>query len=273
MEKIKRNERLVIMTKMFLDEPNVLFTLNTFSEKFGIAKTTLSEDVLFIREMFEKYEFGKLEAVAGAGGGVKYIPFVNKEKAYEDIMEICEILSSDERKLDGGFMFINDILSNPLYVNKMADVFVSLYSKTNPDYVVTMSAKGIPLASAVATKLSKQLVVINREKKVTDGTCVSIHYFPYGRGEGREMVVSKRMLETGKRAIIIDDFMRNGGTIKGICDIMKEFAITVVGVGVAISTKQPNRKVVADYKELMVMDNSQFAQNLVISPAEWLKTI
>ncbi len=273
MEKIKRNERIAVIMKMFLDKPNTLFTLSSFSSLFNIAKTTISEVILLMREIFEKYDLGKLEAISGASGGIKYIPTTSREAGYNSIVDICNILSKNERKLDGGYIFLSDVMSNPYYVNKMADIFVSYFHKAQPDFVVTMSSKGIPLASAVAAKLSKQLVIISTEKKVTDGTSVSIHYFPHGKSEGRQMTVSKRLIKHGQRALIIDDFMRNGGTIKGICEMMKEFSATVVGIGVAIVTKQPIRKVVDDYKALMVVDNVQFTNEISLEPSLWVKKI
>lgn len=273
MERIKRNERIAVMIKMFLDSPNTLFTLSSFSSLFGIAKTTISEDILLMREIFTKYDLGKLEANMGANGGIKFIPMISKESAYEIIKDICNVLSKNDRKLDGGYVFISDIMSNPHYVNKMADIFVTNFYKTQPDFIVTMASKGIPLAMAVATKLSKQLVVISREKKVTDGTCVSIHYFPHGKTEGRQMMVSKKMIKPGQRALVLDDFMRNGGTIKGICEMMKEFSATVAGIGVAIATRQPTRKVVEDYKALMVVDNVQFTNDIALEPSDWIKSL
>ena len=67
--------------------------------------------------------------------------------------------------------------------------------------------------------------------------------------------------------------MRNGGTIKGICEMMKEFSATVTGIGVAIATKQPARKVVDDYRSLMVVDNVQFTNEISLEPSEWIKSL
>src|SRR3712207_7701540 len=52
------------------------------------------------------------------------------------------------------------------------------------------------------------------------------------------------------RSIIIDDFMRGGGTIKGMTELMKEFNTEVVGTGVFISTIRPEEKLVNNYISL-----------------------
>lgn len=46
--------------------------------------------------------------------------------------------------------------------------------------------------------------------------------------------MSKRAIAPGAKVLIIDDFMRGGGSIVGISEMIGEFSGTVVGVGVAI---------------------------------------
>ena len=43
MDRIRRNERLAAMTRILVESPNKIFTLGTFCEMFGAAKSTLSE--------------------------------------------------------------------------------------------------------------------------------------------------------------------------------------------------------------------------------------
>ena len=69
MEKVRRLERLVALTKMLSDHPGRLFPLNQFGEMFGSAKSTLSEDMVSIREALGHFGLGTLETVAGAAGG------------------------------------------------------------------------------------------------------------------------------------------------------------------------------------------------------------
>ena len=46
------------------------------------------------------------------------------------------------------------------------------------------------------------------------------------------MSLTRKALETGKRVLIIDDFIKAGGTAKGIMSLMEEFDAEVVGLGV-----------------------------------------
>ena len=50
--------------------------------------------------------------------------------------------------------------------------------------------------------------------------------------------------------------MRAGGTARGMVDMMREFSVTVVGVCVLISTKEPVKKRLDGVKSLLVIDET-----------------
>ena len=64
--------------------------------------------------------------------------------------------------------------------------------------------------------------------------------------------VYKRQVREGQRALVIDDFLAGGGTVRAICEMMKEFGIIVVGCGVAIATREPEIKRVEHYKSCLL---------------------
>ena len=83
----------------------------------------------------------------------------------------------------------------------------------------------------------------------------------------QKMSISKRAAMSGSKAIIIDDFMRGGGSVKGISDILSEFDTEVVGIGVAIANTQPERKRVSDYTPLIYLGNvDEETKNIETSP-------
>lgn len=47
--KAKRNQRLIYMSQYLSEHPNQLISLTHFAEYFGIAKSSLSEDIHLIR--------------------------------------------------------------------------------------------------------------------------------------------------------------------------------------------------------------------------------
>ena len=72
MDRIRRNERLAAMTRILVESPNKIFTLGTFCEMFGAAKSTLSEDIDILRGVFAQFHLGQLDTVTGAAGGVQF---------------------------------------------------------------------------------------------------------------------------------------------------------------------------------------------------------
>ena len=70
MDRIRRNERLAAMTRILVESPNKIFTLGTFCEMFGAAKSTLSEDIDILRGVFAQFHLGQLDTVTGAAGGI-----------------------------------------------------------------------------------------------------------------------------------------------------------------------------------------------------------
>ena len=79
MARIKRLERIVALTKELNDHPFQLFPFSYFCEKFAVAKSTLSEDVQTVRNGLSTYDLGIIETVAGASGGVRFIPYHSPE--------------------------------------------------------------------------------------------------------------------------------------------------------------------------------------------------
>ena len=49
------------------------------------------------------------------------------------------------------------------------------------------------------------------------------------------MVLSKRSLAEGSNVLIVDDFMKAGGTVKGMVSLFEEFKATLAGIGFSLS--------------------------------------
>ena len=102
--KFKRTERIGAIVKILSDNPNRIYTLIFFTEKFNAAKSTISEDLLVVKNVFEKLELGRVITISGAAGGVKYIPKTSIGENKQFLMELCEKINDDSRKLSGGFL-------------------------------------------------------------------------------------------------------------------------------------------------------------------------
>ena len=142
---------------------------------------------------------------------------------------------------------------DPEFINKIASVFARKFKDSEADYVATVETKGIPLAASVAHLLNLPLVIIRREAKVSEGSTLSINYFSGSYDRIQRMSMSKRAMRPGSKVLIIDDFMRGGGSISGITEIVGEFNGAVVGVGVAIAGVEPKKKKIEDYTSIVFL--------------------
>ena len=118
-----------------------------------------------------------------------------------------------------------------------------------------METKGIPIALMTARMLDVPLVIARRDSRAYEGSAVKINYIA-GLGSERieTMALTRRAVQPGQRALIIDDFMKGGGTLQGMVDLMKEFLAEVVGVGVMIATAKPEDKQVEGVQSLLILE-------------------
>ena len=270
MDKIKRNERLGAMTRILTDTPNRIHTLNEFCALFGSAKSTISEDIDLLSASFERFDLGRVETVAGAAGGVRYRAFPSPEKVRNILNDLCVKLSEPGRMLPGGFLYTSDITAEGGTAQAMGEILAARYYDAKPHFVLTMETKGIPIALMTARMLDVPLVIARRDSRAYEGSAVKINYIAGGNGDRIEtMALARRAVAPGQRALIIDDFMKGGGTLRGMVDLMKEFLVEVVGVGVMIATAKPERKRVDGAKALLILEGFEpDTGRAVIHPAE-----
>ena len=255
-EKLSRNNRVVAITKILMETPNKIIGLNRFSEFLNAAKSTISEDIVIVREVLEKLEMGSIETIAGAAGGIKYIPSMG-QKAKEDFAdELCKALLEEGRIVPGNFVYLTDIMYNPQIVSKAGVILASHFQEMDLDCIVTVETKGIPLAYEVAKSLGIELVIIRKDMKVSEGPTLSMTYVTGGSNKVESMSLPRKALKPDSKVILIDDFMRGGGTLKGMKDLMHEFGAKVIGTGVFISTTKPQQKMVEDYISLIELDDN-----------------
>lgn len=251
MQRVKRNERIAVITKILSTHPNRIFTLSHFGDMFNTAKSTISEDATIIKDTLNQFTLGDIETVSGAAGGIKYVPSPSRNESVDFVQALCSKLSEPEHILPGGFLYMNDIIYMPETLRKIGEILANRFKDQKPDFVLTVETKGIPIAIMTAHALGCPVAVARKKGNVTEGSIVSINYATASSGRLQTMSLSKKAVQGWDRAIIIDDFMRGGGTAKGMQELLKEFDIDNVGVGVVIATSAPKAKLIDDYTSIM----------------------
>ena len=263
---MKRAQRACVITQILTENPNRDYPLAYFADRLGCAKSSVSEDLQVVRQAVEEAGLGYVETTAGAKGGVRYVPYISKEASAADLQRFGNMLAQPDRLIGSGFIFNTDLMSDPVFVTLAARVFARHFAATEADAVVTVETKGIGVALMTARLLNLPLVIIRREAKVSDGSTISINYFSGSADRIQKMSLSKRAIKPGARAIIIDDFMRGGGSVKGMQDMLAEFDARTVGVGVVIVAGKDEQKKIGSYFPIYHYDDSGESCRVSVNP-------
>ena len=250
---MKRTARVSYIIQTLNETPNKLYPLSYFSQKLKVAKSSISEDISVAKEVVSTLETGTIQTISGPLGGVIFKPHISDIEINRFQNEICKTLSNNNRFLGNGFIYTSDIMFNPNVAENFAKIFFRKFKDKNIDYVATIETKGIPLAMMTAKLLNVPLIVVRRASKISEGTAVSINYFSGTSNIIQKMTLAQKSIHGSGNAIIIDDFMRGGGSIKGITELLSEFEIKVVGVGVAIVATKPKYKKINQFTPVLHM--------------------
>lgn len=167
-----------------------------------------------------------------------YKLMMSKEEVIEVVNEVIILLEEKECLLFGGYLFLLDLVGNLLLLNKVGKLIVSIYMEEKLDVVVIIVIKGILLVNVVVNILNLLVVVIRKDNKVIEGFIVLINYVLGFLRKIEIMVFLKRILVENLNVLVVDDFMRVGGFINGVMNLMNEFKVYVKGVLVFVELKE-----------------------------------
>ena len=90
--------------------------------------------------------------------------------------------------------------------------------------------------------------------KITEGSTVSVNYVSGSSDRIEKMFLSKRSLKPNSRVLIVDDFLKGGGTITGMISLLSEFDSELVGVAVFAENAKGDRDI-HEYKSLLTVSD------------------
>ena len=98
-----------------------------------------------------------------------------------------------------------------------------------------------------------------------------IDYVSGSSGSLETMSLARRAVKPGQKCLIVDDFLKGGGTAKGMTELMREFDVEVVGMAFILATVAPEKKRVTGAKSLMTLEFvGEEQETAVVKPADWL---
>lgn len=272
--KTRRSDRLIDMTRYFMERPHTLISLTFFAERYESAKSSISEDLAIIKRTFQERGIGILETIPGAAGGARYVPSIDEDEAREFIEEMTENLSSQDRLLPGGYVYLSDLLGRPDVLRQVGRLIARQYIDKQIDAVMTVATKGVPIAQSVATYLDVPFVIVRRDSKITEGSTVSVNYVSGSSERIEKMELSKRSLKRGSHVLVVDDFMKGGGTVNGMKSMIEEFESELVGITVFAEGSFEGRRMVEEYTSLLKVDEVNTVNKTIhVSPGSYLKKV
>ncbi len=245
---------MAALIERLVEQPGRVFTLTEFARAFTAGKSSISEDLALAREVFAQEDLGRIETYPGATGGVSYLPVRSAQRVAKSAASLAALLSAPDRILPGGFVYMTDVLFAPAWAQTIGEAFATTFAASGAEYVVTVETKGIPIALMTARALGRPMVLLRRDSRVTEGSSVSINYVSGSSQRIQTMSLPRRALPQGARVLIVDDFMKGGGTARGMVDLLGEFGARVVGIGVVVATAEPASKRVDGYTALLRLE-------------------
>lgn len=252
--KAKRSQRVIYVCQYLVEHPNQVVSLSHFSDFFQIAKSSLSEDITLIKETFKEYQLGYIDTVPGVSGGVVYYPMVSEEERQQLKAMMIDLMKDMRRILPGNYIQINDVLQDSKTLVLAAKIIAERYRHLSVDTVMTIETQGVGLATAVARFLNVNYVVVRRDSKDTTGPTISVNYVSGSHQIVSKMELAKNSLPAHSRVLIIDDFMRNGGTVNGLMSLIREFDCECVGTCVFAENTMKQGMILPEYESLFKVE-------------------
>lgn len=272
--KVRRSNRLVDMTRYLLDHPHELVSLKFFGERYHSAKSSISEDLSIIRKTMADWGVGRLETLPGAAGGAQLAPLYSAANAQQVIQDLVTAVADDSRLLPGGYVYLSDLLGQPAVLREVGRLIATQYVDQAVDVVMTVETKGIPIAQSVAMALNRPFVIVRNSSHITEGSTVSVNYVSGSSQRIKKMELSRRTLKAGANVVIVDDFLKGGGTMHGMQSLIKEFGAHLVGMNVFAEGQFTGTRLVSGCTSLIkVTAQAGATPGITAAPGTYLSTV
>jgi purine operon repressor len=268
----QRYKRLIALTRLITARPSTQINLTDLSRRLNVAKSTLSEDLLLVKEALEEAHLGDIRSHVGALGGVTFWPSLDAERLREGLQVFTAELTNADRLTPDGFLYVTDLLFSPDKIDGLGVLLGQRFWDLRVDYVATVETRGIPLALATSRALHVDMVLLRRDHRLSEGSSLSINYLSGSSRHVQSMSLARRALVRGGRVLFVDDFMQAGGTARAAQDLLGDFGAQVVGVGVLVATREPRHKLVEEYSAILEWNRADDKVGSVV-PSDWVKQL
>jgi adenine phosphoribosyltransferase len=111
------------------------------------------------------------------------------------------------------------------------------------DKIVTMEAMGIPLATALSSRMNIPFVIIRKRSYGLPGEYVVEQKTGYSKSN-----LYINGLEKGDNIIIVDDVLSTGGTLKAVLSALKKISVIIKGIFIVVDKGDIAKKIMDESK-------------------------
>ena len=149
------------------------------------------------------------------------------------------------------FKDITPLLTDGKTFRQAIDAIAAQWADKKIDVVVGVEARGFIFASALAYKLGAGVVIVRKPGKLPYKTYSITYDLEYGTDS---LEIHQDAIQPGQNALIVDDLLATGGTVKAVTELLQKFDATTAGIAFLIELAFLNgREKLTDYELTTLM--------------------
>ena len=149
------------------------------------------------------------------------------------------------------FRDFSPILNDPAAMSFVVEEFSKQFHPKDVDTFVGIESRGFIIASILAQKYSKGMVMLRKEGKLPGKTVKTSYTIEYGKAV---LEIQKSALNQGEKVVICDDLLATGGTAKAAAKLVEEVGGKVTGFAFIIELTDLNGiKEINNYKTISLV--------------------
>ena len=149
------------------------------------------------------------------------------------------------------FRDFSPILGDPSAMSFVVEEFSKQFHPRDVDVFVGIESRGFIVASILAQKYSKGMVMLRKEGKLPGKTVKTSYTTEYGKAV---LEIQKNALKKGERVVICDDLLATGGTAKAAAKLVERIGAKVAGFAFIIELTELNGiKEISNYKTVSLV--------------------
>ena len=168
-------------------------------------------------------------------------------------MELKDRISEYPNFPKKGILFrdFSPILKDPSALSFVVEEFSKHFHPKDVDVFVGIESRGFILASILAQKYDKGMVLLRKAGKLPGKTAKTSYTIEYGKAV---LEIQKTALNKGERVVICDDLLATGGTAKAAAKLVEKMEGKISGFAFIIElTELDGVKKISEYKTVSLV--------------------